>query len=421
MVKEHVDVPIDLNDIVCGGTKGDEWDEESGEGSKNDDDPGRDVGECFKHLAEDARSELRSEVVPFRTFHVPILIRAGGALLAFCAGIVNVVALYALLTYVSHVTGTLTRLGNVIADPNLGGTTGPEQAIFLLLSFVLGSTVCGCFIGKSTIHFGLALYDFGLLSVSGLLVCATFSPDIRIASYFASAACGLQNGLATQWGGAVIRTTHVTGLATDVGLLIGRVVSMLARKRCGQDFDPIDYVEIADDLSKLTVLTGIAAAFLVGVVSGAYLYKFMGKYAFLVPAGITGTIGLLYFFYRVIVLKRHVFDNEEMELVDVPPAPLGLFSYGANTTLSFAPSIDEDEEKALAHASHQSNVNGEHDSSHTAGVHLGLPSRTRAMASRNTVISVPRAVILQGTSPGLVPGNKCLGQRPMCLRALFCV
>ena len=31
------------------------------------------------------------------------------------------------------------------------------------------------------------------------------------------------NGMATHWGGAVIRTTHVTGLLTDVGLLLGRL------------------------------------------------------------------------------------------------------------------------------------------------------------------------------------------------------
>ena len=74
-----------------------------------------------------------------------------------------------------------------------------------------------------------------LIIEAGLLVAATFMEDGIAARYVASAACGVQNGLATHWGGAVIRTTHVTGLFTDVGLLLGRLASMLSRKRCGAD------------------------------------------------------------------------------------------------------------------------------------------------------------------------------------------
>ena len=39
----------------------------------------------------------------------------------------------------------------------------------------------------------------------------------------ASAACGLQNALATTYSGAIVRTTHVTGIFTDLGIMLGAI------------------------------------------------------------------------------------------------------------------------------------------------------------------------------------------------------
>lgn len=261
------------------------------------------------------KSESTSVVVAARVFHVSWTVRLGGALLACCAGIVNSVAFFTLGTFVSHTTGTLSRVGIGVKDPHRADA---GDSLLLLLSFLIGSTVCGCIIAKNTIHFGLALYDFGLISVAFSLVAATFVDNPKLASCFASFACGLQNGLATNWGGAIIRTTHVTGLFTDVGLLLGRVSSIMLRKRFGQRFDSIDRVEVADDLSKLSVLITIAMAFFTGILIGSYLQSIMGKHALLVPAGITGSVGIIYSLYRVVILHQNLFSDAEMEVVDVP-------------------------------------------------------------------------------------------------------
>merc|ERR1719498_225651 len=122
--------------------------------------------------------------------------------------------------------------------------------------------------------------------------------------YVAAAACGLQNGLATHWGGAVVCTTHVTGLCTDVGLPLGRLSSMLMRKRCGRDFSRAEQDAAADDLSKLSVLGSIAGGFLVGIAFGVALFDAMQHYAFLVPAAVLGSFGLVYMFYRVVVRRQ---------------------------------------------------------------------------------------------------------------------
>merc|ERR1711985_152668 len=105
--------------------------------------------------------------------------------------------------------------------------------------------------------------------------------------------------MATHWGGAVIRTTHVTGLFTDSGLLVGRLSSLLCRKRCGKYFDEFDRAVVTDDVSKLSVLGSIAISFFIGVFVGSHLFNAMKHWAFLVPASVTGTIGVFYAFFRV--------------------------------------------------------------------------------------------------------------------------
>merc|ERR1712129_339902 len=163
-----------------------------------------------------------------------------------------------------------------------------------------------------------ALYDFCLLGVAVLLVATTLLADYKVARYLAAGACGLQNGMVTMWTGAVVRTTHVTGLLTDVGLIIGRLLSMLLRKRCGKTFDQVDEVEAADDVSKMSVLSSLVLGFLLGVIVGAALEQEYDEYAFLFPAAITGLMGFSYFVLRVWHLGQRVFSTEEMEVVDVP-------------------------------------------------------------------------------------------------------
>uniref|UniRef100_A0A7S4VA90 Uncharacterized protein n=1 Tax=Alexandrium monilatum TaxID=311494 RepID=A0A7S4VA90_9DINO len=250
-----------------------------------------------------------------RVFQVSKTVRAGGALLALCAGMVNAVAFKHLGSFVSHATGTATKIGLGLQDSSVADA---GESALLVLSFVCGSTVCGLLIGKNTIHFGLALYDFCLLGVSALLVATGLLADRPSAKFLAASACGLQNGMATIWGGAVIRTTHVTGLVTDVGLLIGRLTSIFLRKRCGRAFDVVDTAEVADDVSKLTVLLTLGTAFFLGAVAGAQLEESIGEYAFFVPAGVTGSIGIAYSAYRVLVLHQRFFSVEEMEAVDLP-------------------------------------------------------------------------------------------------------
>ena len=57
------------------------------------------------------------------------------------------------------------------------------------------------------------------------LFIAVFVPlagGFQLSCFFASFAAGLQNGLVSTFSSAIIRTTHVTGLLTDIGVLVGQ-------------------------------------------------------------------------------------------------------------------------------------------------------------------------------------------------------
>jgi len=264
---------------------------------------------------KDDQSECASEAVATRVFHVSSTVRAGGVLLAFCAGMVNIMSFRVFGVFVSHMTGTVSKIGMGMEDSD---SFNPGDMGMLVVSFVFGSTLTGFMIAKDTIHFGMALYDLCLMTESGLLIAAAFAHESEMAKYFATIACGVQNGMATHWGGAVIRTTHVTGCLTDVGLLLGRMLSLCCRKRCGRRFDDFDRAFLQDDISKLSVLVMILVAFLAGAFTGAHLYNALDNLALLVPASITGVIGVMYSIYRVFVLHQSFFSDAEMEAIDVP-------------------------------------------------------------------------------------------------------
>jgi hypothetical protein len=95
--------------------------------------------------------------------------------------------------------------------------------------------------------------------------------------YLASTAMGLQNGMVSAYSGALIRTTHVTGLFTELGIYPGHTLRGL----------PVDRL-------RLRVCLLVAATFMLGSAGGALLFERMHNLAVLVPAMLTGACGLCY-------------------------------------------------------------------------------------------------------------------------------
>jgi len=252
-----------------------------------------------------------------------------GVVLAVCAGAVDVVASRSLDVFVSHVTGTVAKVGMRLE----GLTTGTSEtwdvfhSVLLVAAFVFGSFLCGLVIPKNQVHFGgKSFYGVALLANSCLLVAAGFlAPPVLesatearavAAGCLAAMACGLQNAMCTMHFGAVVRTTHVTGTATDIGSTAGRAAMILLRSGCRRrKANDFERMELWDDAMKLFVLLPIFAGFLLGTILGAFLHSKMGAHALFAPAMITGITGLLYTFLRT-QLKRQIKKFEERRLQD---------------------------------------------------------------------------------------------------------
>ena len=192
------------------------------------------------------------------------------------AGIVNAIGLLSFEHQsVSHLTGTATLLGTGVL------TSEPMSTIHLvgvLLAFMAGASAAGFLLHGSTLKLGRH-YDTALLCEALLLLASLWL--LRGGSFaghfFASAACGLQNGLATTYSGAVIRTTHVTGIFTDLGIMLG------SRAR-GQ----------AIDSRKARLFIYIIIGFIVGGALGAWLFARYDVAALALPAAICLIIAGMY-------------------------------------------------------------------------------------------------------------------------------
>jgi uncharacterized membrane protein YoaK (UPF0700 family) len=86
---------------------------------------------------------------------------------------------------------------------------------------------------------------------------------------------GLQNALITKLSNAEIRTTHVTGMVTDIGIELGKLFYWNAAVRPNSR-------PVMADRHKLRLLTVLVGMFLVGGIVGAQAFSTLG-YAATLP------------------------------------------------------------------------------------------------------------------------------------------
>mmetsp|Transcript_26408 Transcript_26408/g.42320 ORF Transcript_26408/g.42320 Transcript_26408/m.42320 type:complete len:429 (+) Transcript_26408:86-1372(+) len=222
------------------------------------------------------------------------MVMVTGCTLAVCAGMVNAVAFRTLGSFVSHMTGAWAKVG---LSAQTGAAVVARDAGLLVLSFMLGSMVCGCMIKRTLVKTGSAGYGLALILNAFVLVLAFACADEVVAPYLVALACGLQNGIASSYSGAAIRTTHYTGIVTDVGLILGRHVVAFFRRTFCRRTSTSDAE--AGDVRKLILLVLLMASFFVGIVFGSVLSYEIGVHAFLVPAVVSGVGGLVYCAHRL--------------------------------------------------------------------------------------------------------------------------
>ncbi|VVE12258.1 membrane protein [Pandoraea iniqua] len=199
-----------------------------------------------------------------------------GCSLAFVAGAANAGGFLAVGQYTSHMSGIVASLSD---DLVLGQLVYVLTGVSALLAFLFGAATSSILINWGRRHQTHSAYaaplllEAALLIGFGLLGASLEHHRWLFASATVALLCyvmGLQNAIITKISKAEIRTTHVTGLVTDIGIELGK---MLYWNRPGLMAEP---QRVAADQGKLRLLASLLGMFFLGGVAGALGFKHLG-------------------------------------------------------------------------------------------------------------------------------------------------
>lgn len=212
--------------------------------------------------------------MPFQK--LPAWIQGAAFLLAINAGMINVLGLVTVLHQsVSHMTGNVSVLAMSLFDWQL------DNILYLsmvTLSYVIGSFYSGLILGNSHLRFGRR-YGLPLSLVAFFIVlCWGFLPYFpKYGLLWACAAMGVQNAMVSHYKGTIIRTTHLSGVLTDLGLALGYKLRGLQ----------VNYKQV-------TLHLLIFFGFLIGGIIASIIYPYFKLNAFLVPATLSFLLSTVY-------------------------------------------------------------------------------------------------------------------------------
>jgi uncharacterized membrane protein YoaK (UPF0700 family) len=214
----------------------------------------------------------------------PRTVRHLGLALAFVAGATNAGAYLAVRLYTSHMTGIVSSVADNLV---LGDMPKVLSALGAVASFLVGAMTSAIMINYGQrrewrSQFALPLLlEAVLLLVFGLMgsrlagVTGWFVPATVVVLCFAM---GLQNAVITKISGAVVRTTHLTGVITDLGIELGKAVYW--------NREATAHAPVVADRERMTTLALLVLAFLVGGVLGVMSFTRIGYLTTLPLAGI---------------------------------------------------------------------------------------------------------------------------------------
>ncbi len=262
--------------------------------------------------------------------------------LAWIGGFVDAVGFVVVFKiFTSHMTGNTALLGAGLGhgDWSSVGRLGFPIAMFFAGAFLSGLlTVGGGRIGiKSTYALALS-FEVVLLSVFGVLAWETphaegWQQSLLVA--IAAVAMGLQNATITQIAGAVVRTTHVTGVITDLGLESVQLLYWLRDQPKGKPWErfwrAFRLSSRHPSVQRLVLLLSIWLSFLVGAGLGVSTYDRFGILCLAGPIGFLGFLIVLDVVQPIANLQHVDHKQEDQELtrfgIDVGLLPPGVGVY----------------------------------------------------------------------------------------------
>lgn len=245
--------------------------------------------------------------------------------LSWIAGYTNVVTLIVTGMMVSHVTGNLTHVGQLLSEWDLAAGL---KMLAVPVCFVAGSILSGVSVTIATrlrrrsIYIVPMLLQAMLLTAVSIMITLGERDDSERQLALAwpmvlvtSAAMGLQNATITSISGAVVRTTHLTGVLTDIGLDLVNFCFWLRDKTRRRGIvrwkRVLRGIARQPDAQRIALLASIAGSFLFGVVAGTLIHDHARWLALMPPVAFL-------LFILVIDWREPIADLKEVDHVADP-------------------------------------------------------------------------------------------------------
>ncbi|KQT22372.1 hypothetical protein ASG31_03320 [Chryseobacterium sp. Leaf404] len=222
-----------------------------------------------------------------------------GTLTAFVAGTINIASLLIFLSFTSNVTGHYAVFAAEISKGNWSQVliVGVWIFMFFFGSFVSNLSVINLhkksqYLAHS-IPLILEIICLMAVGIYGQLYYQKTLEEAEVLVGIMLFATGLQNGLTASISNFSVKTTHLTGTTTDLGIL----VSMFTQKRFRKNPEMV---------AKAKLLSSIMLAYVCGAVfSGLTYYILEFRVFYVISACLSIVIG--YDFYKINL--RHFYTN----------------------------------------------------------------------------------------------------------------
>lgn len=214
--------------------------------------------------------------------------------MAFQAGMINSGGFLSCHRFVTHTTGFATHFGTEFA---MGNTVSAFGMLLVPVFFLLGSMTSAFFVDRRYIRGERPLYHwmFALISIFMLIIIALgeskffsqFGETVLVTKDYLllvllCLSSGIQNAAITSASGSVVRTTHLTGITTDLGIGLVRAFSL------GYS----DKVQASESKSNW-MRTGIIISFILGSTVAAWIFLHVQYIGFLGPAMISFVLAVI--------------------------------------------------------------------------------------------------------------------------------
>jgi uncharacterized membrane protein YoaK (UPF0700 family) len=216
--------------------------------------------------------------------------------LAGIAGGLNAAGFYAVGLYSSNMTGNVSALADQVA---LGDFAAGALYLAIVCTFIIGAMVSAILINAGRRRRLAGIYAFSILA-EALLLAALGCVDLWLFGegrgpalvFGLSFLMGLQNAVVTRLSDARVRTTHVTGMITDIGIELGNLADIAWHRGHG-------VAEANFNRDKLRLHIETVLSFLAGGVLGVLGYRQFGAWLLF-----AGALALLLLALPVILAAR---------------------------------------------------------------------------------------------------------------------